>query len=422
MSRSSSPRLWTRDFSIITVGSFISMAGNTLAGFAISIMVLDVTGSTFLYALFNVCCQLPMLICPLVAGPFLDRVSRKRVIYCLDFLSAAIYFSLFIVLRTGWFNYPLMLTFEVLIGAVNSIYMLAYDSFYPSLISEGNYSRAYSISSVMFDLSALIYPLAPIIYERFGTAPIFAVASAAFFTAACFECSIRHRETHIHSVPTEVDTGGLHSFSRDFREGMDYIRSEKGLVFITLYFVVSSFVGGGSWNLYLPFFRNNTELFAAWPIAAVTLFSLVSNFSVVGRIIGGMVNYRIRIPAARKFTIALTVYIAISLIEGALLWLSIPLMALLFFANGLLSVTSYNIRIAATQSYISDDKRARFNGCFQMLCSLGSISGSLIAGAAAEYMSERIVILLMSLIGLAGVYLFMYRGRVHVAKIYNRDI
>ena len=62
-------KLWTRDFTIITLGSVVSMVGGTMTGFAISIMVLDYTGSTFLYALFNICFQIPMLVCPLLAGP-----------------------------------------------------------------------------------------------------------------------------------------------------------------------------------------------------------------------------------------------------------------------------------------------------------------------------------------------------------------
>ena len=97
-------------------------------------------------------------------------------------------------------------------------------------------------------------------------------------------------------------------------------------------------------------------------------------------------------------------------------------MALCFFAVGILSVTSYNIRISATQSYIPDTKRARFNGTFQMLSSVGSIVGSLTAGSLAEFLPERHVIILMNIVGLAAVYLFMYRGRRHVAAIYNRDL
>ncbi len=413
--------LWTRDFTIITIGSLISMVGNMLSGFAISIMVLDRTESTFLYVLFNICWRLPDLVVPLLAGPYLDRVSRKKVIYCLDFLSAAIYFAIFLVLRTGWFNYPIMLLCCMFIGSINSVYIVAYDSFYPNLISPGNHSKAYSISSVMMDMSALVYPLAPALYDAIGIAPLFAITAAAFFLAACFEVSIKYQETHMAQAPAATGLSSLKRFNRDFREGLEYIRGEKGLLVITVYFMVSGFAGGTG-ELYLPFFRNNAELFVFWPVAVTTLYAIITNFSVVGRLIGGVIHYKVKLPTQRKFTIALAVYAIIAVLDGITLWFPVPVMALMLLLTGLLSVTSYNIRIAATQTYIPDGKRARFNGTFQMLCSMGSIAGSLAAGGLAEVMPERWAVTLLAAIGLVGVYLFMYRGRKHVAAIYNREV
>ena len=43
MSQQPAPRLWTRDFTIITIGSVISLLGNMLSGFAVSLMKLDKT-------------------------------------------------------------------------------------------------------------------------------------------------------------------------------------------------------------------------------------------------------------------------------------------------------------------------------------------------------------------------------------------
>ena len=43
--------LWTRDFTIITLGSVVSMLGNAMSGFALSLLVLDYTESSQLYAL-----------------------------------------------------------------------------------------------------------------------------------------------------------------------------------------------------------------------------------------------------------------------------------------------------------------------------------------------------------------------------------
>lgn len=84
-------KLWTKNFTIITMGTVVSMLGNAVAGFAIGLMVLDYTESTLLYAIFMICYSLPRVILPLLAGPYLDRFSRKKTIYLLDFFSAALY-------------------------------------------------------------------------------------------------------------------------------------------------------------------------------------------------------------------------------------------------------------------------------------------------------------------------------------------
>ena len=65
--------LWTRDFTIITMGSIISMFGNALAGFAVSLLVLDYTKSSFLYAIYIIVYTLPQIIMPIFSGAVLDQ-------------------------------------------------------------------------------------------------------------------------------------------------------------------------------------------------------------------------------------------------------------------------------------------------------------------------------------------------------------
>ena len=410
-------KLWTYDFTVITIGSLISMVGSSMAGFSISLLVLDYTGSTFLYMLFNVCYQLPLLFMPLIAGPYLDRMSRKKVIYWLDFLSAGLFFLMFLVLRAGWFSYLFLLASNTFYGAINSVYAVAYDSFYPNLITEGNSQRAYAVSSMLWPLASIMMPVAAAVYEALGSAvPIFAANAACFFLAACFERTIRCRETHMASAPPPDSVGKLRQYARDFREGLAYIRGEKGLLCIALYFTALNLCSGAD-NLILPFFRSHPQRFAAWPVAAVTLYAIVSNFEVAGRLVGGMVQYKVRIPPERKFLAALAAYAAIDAIGSLRLFLPIPLMAAAFFVQGMLGVTSYTIRTTATQAYVPDTMRARFNGAFQMMTSLGA----LLVGALAEVFPERAVIVGIYAVVLLSVYLFIYRGRAHVADVYNRE-
>ena len=90
--------LWTRNFTILTLGTVISMLGNAISGFALSLLILDYTGSTLLYAIFMVVYNLPKIIMPSIAGPYLDRFSRTKVIWSLDYLSAGLYLIIFFLL------------------------------------------------------------------------------------------------------------------------------------------------------------------------------------------------------------------------------------------------------------------------------------------------------------------------------------
>ena len=90
--------LWTRDFTIITAGSAVSMFGNAMSGFAMSLMVLDISESTLLYAVYIAMYTIPQLIAPVFSGALLDRYSRKKTIYTLDFISSGLYVAMAAIL------------------------------------------------------------------------------------------------------------------------------------------------------------------------------------------------------------------------------------------------------------------------------------------------------------------------------------
>ena len=111
MKKENTNPLWTRDFTIITLGSVVSMVGNSLSGFAMSLMVLDYTSSSLFYAIYIMVFTLPQLIVPVFSGAILDRFSRKKTIYTLDYISSLLYLAVGLLLFNGWFNYPLFALF-----------------------------------------------------------------------------------------------------------------------------------------------------------------------------------------------------------------------------------------------------------------------------------------------------------------------
>ena len=151
------------------------------------------------------------------------------------------------------------------------------------------------------------------------------------------------------------------------------------------------------------------------------LYMLVWGMALLGRALGGMVHYRVTIPAKYRYATALTVYIVISLLEGVYLFTPIPVMMAMCFLVGIGGITSYTIRVSATQSYVPDERKGRFNGAFNMLSTAGALLGELLAGGLTLVLPERVVLLAAMLVCAAAAIVFIGGGREHVSLIYNRS-
>ena len=408
--------LWTRDFTIITLGSVVSMLGNSMSGFALSLLVLDYTQSSMLYAIYIATFTVPQIVMPIFSGAILDRFSRKKTIYTLDFISSGIYLGAAWILSRGWFNFPVLAVGCFVIGSINSIYMVAYDSFYPLLITEGNYSKAYSIASVLETLSAVMVPVATFIYNKAGIAPLLAGNALCFLIAAIAETRIKAEEKYIEQQKQNL-TAQQSSGRRlllDIKEGFLYLSGEKGLLAVAAYFTFSCLAGGASQVITLPYFKGTFE-------NGEYVYMLVWGMALVGRAMGGLLHYKVQLPTKHKYAIALAVYIIISLSEGFYLYTAIPVMAILCFLNGVLGVTSYTIRISATQSYVPDEKKGRFNGAFNMLNTVGSLTGQLAAGALTAVLLPRTVLTGFMMVAVIAAVVFIGGNRTAVSAIYNRQ-
>ena len=414
MKKENTNPLWTRDFTIITLGSVVSMVGNSLSGFAMSLMVLDYTSSSLFYAIYIMVFTLPQLIVPVFSGAILDRFSRKKTIYTLDYISSILYLTVGLLLFNGWFNYPLFALFVFILGSIQSIYQVAYQSFYPMLISEGNFSKAYSVASMLESVTVFIVPVSTLVYNVFGIGPLMLANALCFFIAATVETRIKTEEKYVTDQKATEEKNKIHQMLSDTKKGFEYLWQEKGLFFIALYFLFSSISGVASNVIYLPYMKAN---FAHGEY----YYLLFGGFMMLGRVLTSSWHYRNKLPVNKKFLITFIVYTTLSLINGALLYLPLTIMFILGFIQGCMGVTSYTIRISATQSYVPDEKKGRFNGAFNMLSVLGCLIGEGIAGVLSELMDMRLVVVLVEVVVFASAVLIMGGGRKSVAPIYNRE-
>ena len=401
--------LWTKNFTIITLGTVISAIGGVAMGFALSFVVFDNTGSTLMMALFAASSSLPGVLLPVLISPYLDNFRRKPVIVGLDYLSAVIYLLFGLYLLKHSFSLPLYLLFSLLCGSIGSVYNLAYESLYPNLIPEGFAQKGYTVSGMLYPTVTMVMtPVASILYTQLGLGVLCLGEGLLLAAAASVETQI--------NVEEHIKPGGkfsFHDYIRDFREGFRYLEKEKGLLRIYGYMPITQGVSQATEPLIRAWFRTAPGL-------NLTMYALFTTAEFIGRTVGGLVHYKFEIPPEKRFSLAYLVYVTYNIMDTVLLWLGFPLMLVNRGVCGFLGINSATLRASSVQNYLPDNMRAKVNAVFNMLYALVPTLLTLAVGALGEVMDYRLCVTLVSAAGLLPCYLIMWRGREDVKKVYNR--
>ncbi|MDO5379149.1 MAG: MFS transporter [Clostridia bacterium] len=403
--------LWNKNFTIITLGTMISAIGGTAMGIGLSLVVFDQTQSTWLSAVFAVISMLPGVTLPILLAPVIDRVNRKRVIVGLDALSGALYLLFLVVIRRIGFRYEAYLLFSLVTGCVGTVYSLTYDCLYPDLIPQGMAQQGYAVSGVIYPLAmTVVTPLAALIYARFGIELLFLSEGALLLLASAFESQIDY-------APPERPRrrGAPGEYGREMMEGVRYLKREKGVRNIYLYMMATNAAGRGNSLMTLAHFGRSSHLTTA-------MYGLLTSAEMLGRVIGSALHYLIQIPEEKRYAFTVKVYALYEVFDGILLFAAYPAMLVLRFVCGFLGVQTAAVRAAATQSYIPENMRARVNGLFEVLMSLGAMAVQLCAGALGERFSPRAVALGFAAGSLLCMILLIVRRKELVTPVYNRNV
>ena len=81
------PKLFTRNFALLILGQISSLIGNLTLKFALSMYVLEQTGSASIFAGLLALSMLPTILLSPFGGILADRANRHKIMVALDALS-----------------------------------------------------------------------------------------------------------------------------------------------------------------------------------------------------------------------------------------------------------------------------------------------------------------------------------------------
>lgn len=404
-------KLWTRNFRLVILASAMGTLGSIVGGFALSFLVFDETGSTLASALIVAIQLVPYLLLPVLIAPLMDRLPRKAFLVAGDVANAILLAGMGIWLLFFEFSYVGYLAVSLLLSCLGAIDELAFTSIYPELIPKGAEQKGYAVSSMLYPvLKVILTPLAAVLLDAIGVAWILIAQSVLSLAAAI-------TESFIHAEQTKRERNmpySLRAWGEDILEAVRYLKKERGLRSIFGYMAVTNGVSDGFSPILVAFFRT----FPGFTAAMYSAFSVVE---FAGKTIGSAMQYKVKIPAKKKFGFIFFVYQFYEAMDMGLLWLPYPFMLINRGICGFLGSNSAILRNAAVQRYIPEKLRSRVNAFNGVLLTVGSGVFSLLMGFLGELLDYRLCVTIGGAVAMLACWLLIWCRRGNVRKVYEID-
>ncbi|NEG54437.1 MFS transporter [Bifidobacterium platyrrhinorum] len=293
--------LRTRDFHLLVAGLGISLFANLMLRFAMSMWVLDETGSAAAFASILTASILPTILLSPLGGVVADRTNRRTVMVALDALSAATVLVCAAVFSFTGFNLAAIAMMQVALAVLDAMETPTVQAALPQMFrshGEDVMRRAMAMVNVVNQTSMLVPAmLGGVLYAMVGVMPMMGVAIAGFGTAAVVECFIRL------GAPERGD-GGHASALDDLRAAGRFLTHERpSMLHLVLICAALNFLVTGYAEVGFPYMVRTVLGFGS--TAYGLAYGLVGASGLLGALAGGRAAKSL---AMRRFPTAIAAF------------------------------------------------------------------------------------------------------------------
>jgi MFS family permease len=364
-----------RNYRLFFAGQSLSLVGTWITRIATSWLVYRLTGSALLLGVVGFCGQIPTLFLAPVAGVFVDRWNRHRVLLVTQLLSTIQSLALAALALAGIITVPQLLVLQIFQGVINAFDTPARQAFVVTMIEDrADLPNAIALNSTMVNASRIVGPsIGGVVIAAVGEGWCFLLDAVSYLAVIASLLAMR--------VPAQLPRTATTRVAEELRAGLAYVTRFSPIGTVLLLLALVSTMG-------MPY----TVLMPA--VAAKVLhggphtLGLLMGASGTGAV-GGAVYL-----ASRRSVIGLgrVIAIAVAVFGGGLvafsqsrsLWLSLLLLPLVG-AGFMVSLAASN---TVVQTLVEEQLRGRVMAFYTMAFLGTAPIGSLLAGLLASRIGE----------------------------------
>ena len=238
-----------RDFTLLWISQLVSTAGSSLTSLAAGIYVWRTTESTLAVGLTLMVTAIPSLVVGLLAGVYVDRHDRRKIMIVTNLIQAVFVGLIAVVIGIDTIALPGLYLLLLADAGVKQFFDPAHDSLIPEVASDEELAAANSFLSIAsFGSTAVGFAGAGLLAGTVGLQWAFILDSASFlFSAGCIALMGRY------PMPKPDEDASVRVIAANLKAGMVTL---IGTPVIRSIFIVAAlmFFSFGLWNvLLLPF-------------------------------------------------------------------------------------------------------------------------------------------------------------------------
>ena len=399
-----------RNFRLFFCGQSVSLVGTWMTRLATGWLVYRLTGSSFLLGVVSFAGQIPTFLLGPVAGVWIDRWERRKLLLVTQFLAAVQSLLLAGLTLSGRITISEIVWLSVFQGLINAFDMPARQSFLVQMVGgRADLGNAIALNSTMVNGARLLGPaLAGITIAAVGEGYCFLIDGMSYFAVIA--------SLHAMKLDMLPPSKSAASTLAQLKEGWRYVSTFAPIRTVLIMFVIISFMGV-PYTVLMPVFASKILhggphtlgflMGAAGVGAIIAALSLAARKSVRGL-------YRVIPTVAAVFGGGL---VAFSFSRN--LWLSLALMGVTGFGM----MQGFAASNTVIQTIVDDDKRGRVMSYWTMAYMGASPFGSLLAGSLAPIIGAPGTVLLCGigcLLGAAWFWLQIPKLRPVIRPIYEQ--
>lgn len=271
-------------FYLLALSQGIGLIGGATLRFAISLHVLDITGSAEIFATMIAVSFIPFVLLMPIGGAIADRLPKKALLVVCDSASAATVAALAIMFFGGGQSIVLMGAAITLLTILSTLYFPTVTASLPTILDKDALVKANGVVQGIKAVSALLSPmLAGVLFSEIGVTNLVAICAVLFLFSSIINVFIK-----IPHKKLLADKGLVSSIASDLKEGFLHMsRVNKMLLKTAFIFTAIMFFHQSMLTIAFPYMirvgLDKSEMFFGIGNAAVGLAILTASI-MAGRL------------------------------------------------------------------------------------------------------------------------------------------